>query len=104
MTEDLSQVMLAVAALVVVLVVGLVGVILVRWRFRKMQQDVSAEPFTLEQLRELHRRGELTEQEYARAKAGLIDRVGLDRGGDRDLTERQHRRENLGSEEGTSSS
>ena len=101
MATDLRDLAIAVSALVVVLVVGSVGVVFVRWRLRKMQQDVTAEPFTLEQLRKLYQRGELTEQEYARAKDKMAGRVGLDAEVDHNLAERQ---KNLRSEEGTSSS
>jgi hypothetical protein len=58
----------------VLLVLVIVAFALVAWARRRMLADKgsSASGFTLGELRRLHREGTLTDQEYERAKAGLL--------------------------------
>jgi uncharacterized protein YjeT (DUF2065 family) len=64
-----------------VLVLGLVlvgagiGLLVLQRRWRRMMRSPENElmPFSLEQLRQLHRRGELTDDEFQRARQHMID-------------------------------
>ena len=59
----------------VLLLAGLV-VLLLRRRLRDGQPAACHEPFTLEHLRTLHRQGQLSDEEFERAKARMIQHMG----------------------------
>jgi uncharacterized protein YjeT (DUF2065 family) len=68
-----------------VLVLGLVlvgagiGLLLLQRHWRRMMRTPDGElmPFSLEQLRQLHRRGELTDDEFQRARQRIIDMTAV---------------------------
>lgn len=74
---DFGELVAALSALLALMVAGYVGVILVRRRFRQTQQPMPTEAFTLDQLRELHASGQLTEAEYERARAKMAERLSI---------------------------
>ncbi len=59
-----------------VLIMGGTGVIL--WVRRWSRRDTPAEPFTVQDLRDMRARGEITEREYMAMRAALIGRMGID--------------------------
>jgi hypothetical protein len=60
--------------LAVVLLLAVVAVVVVRkWMGR--EPTASGAPFSLAQLRELHKQGQLTQEEFERAKAVIIGRT-----------------------------
>jgi hypothetical protein len=76
-----GDVILAVVALVIVVAAGAVALAVVRRRAQNiMQQNQSPQAFTLDQLRQLHKDGQLTETEFQRAKAQVISMMRGDLG------------------------
>ncbi len=61
--------------LLAAILLGCAGVYLARRWIRNDKQPVGTEPFTLDQLRRLHGAGDLTDEEYDRAKTKLVARV-----------------------------
>lgn len=77
--EDRTYVILVGAVLMAVLLVGFLGIMVLRRRLAE-RPDESRESrenggFTLADLRDLHAQGELTDDEFANAKAKLITRI-----------------------------
>jgi Short C-terminal domain len=60
---------------VVAVAVGLVGLALYRRYHAQLQDEPVLPPFTLAELRQLHHRGQISDEEYERCKAKLIDAV-----------------------------
>ncbi len=74
--EDLfGQVLPWLIMLLVVVIVGAAGIYLVR-RMLQGGHRASGEGFTLHELRRMHAAGQLTDEEFERAKALMIGRVG----------------------------
>jgi uncharacterized membrane protein len=67
----------AMAMLVGLMAVGYVVMALIRRKLRLQQQAALEQPFTLDQLREWYKQGQLTQDEYERAKAKMAQRLGL---------------------------
>ena len=74
--ENFGDLAWAIAGLIAALVAGVVVLEVARRRYRKMLQNTSPEPFTLDQLRQLYRQGQLTELEFERAKTRIIQHFG----------------------------
>ncbi len=70
-----NELILVVIALLLVIVAGVIVLTILRRRAQNNQQLMSGEPFTLEQLRQLYNQRQLTESEFQRAKAILIERI-----------------------------
>jgi hypothetical protein len=73
--EVMNRALPWVAALIGALVLLAVGLAYYRSRRRRHQQRMDA-PWTLQQLREMHASGDITDQEYQQLRARLL---GLDR-------------------------
>ena len=74
--EDLfGQLLPWLIMLLVVVVVGAAGIYFVR-RMLQGGHSASVEGFTLHELRRMHVAGQLTDEEFERAKALIIGRVG----------------------------
>jgi len=71
----LRSLMVSSAVLLGLVLLGCAGVYLVRWWLKNGSQPADNEPFTLDQLRSLYRAGDLSEDEYGRAKSKLLARV-----------------------------
>ena len=75
--QERNQIMLALAILLVLVVIGCVGIMLFRRKIR--DTDVSTNSadagFSLSSLREMRDRGELTPEEYERARAKVVEKV-----------------------------
>ncbi len=72
-SDFFRSVALPLAGLLAFAVAGWFAVVAVRKAYRG--DDASAAPFTLEDLRRLHRAGELSDEEYARAREAMIGGV-----------------------------
>jgi hypothetical protein len=70
--RDFSSVIVWSLALIGVVVVGLVVVSKVKKRLQEPDQPVSV-GFTLSDLRQLHKSGQMSDEEYERAKAKVVD-------------------------------
>lgn len=58
------------------LVVVLIGGLVIVWVRRYMRgEQKSADGFSLEDLRQMHRRGEMSDEEFARAKSAILGRA-----------------------------
>ena len=75
----LSQLLLPLLVLIVVAVIGMLIIQIVR-RMARGGANASAPGFTLQDLRDLHQRGTLTDEEFERAKANLLRSVTRDEG------------------------
>ncbi|HMN95755.1 MAG TPA: hypothetical protein PKC43_05830 [Phycisphaerales bacterium] len=62
----------ALGVLAALAVVGTVTIAVVRRRMRSAADERNV-PFTLDELRRLHREGKLTEDEFARARQSMLD-------------------------------
>ena len=82
---QLSGLFLPLALLLGLVGIGALVIHLVR-RSTRREEDGPAEGFTLHDLRTMHQAGNLTDEEYERAKAALIERVTAtaDEGPDRE--------------------
>jgi len=67
----LREILPATILLVVLVIIG--SFIIMRARKMLKSSMKSEMPFTLSQLRKLHKRGELSDKEFERAKASMID-------------------------------
>ena len=69
--SSLSEILPATILLLVLVIIGAIII----FRVRKMAKDryIQSVPFTLDQLRALHAKGELSDEEFERAKASMID-------------------------------
>ncbi|MBL9148610.1 MAG: SHOCT domain-containing protein [Phycisphaerae bacterium] len=57
-------------------VVVLLGAIVIYWVRRYMRgEPTKADGFSLEELRQMHRRGEMNDEEFARAKSAILGRA-----------------------------
>lgn len=73
---DSVQVVWTIVALLAILFGGFVVVVLIRRYARTMTaQTTQQEPFTLDQLRQLHQRGELSDEQYERARDRMVERL-----------------------------
>ena len=63
-----------IAVLLVVVVVGAISIAIIR-RMTKPSNKAESEGFTLADLRELHAAGDLSDEEFERAKAAMVGRV-----------------------------
>ena len=72
---DWKELILLIAGLLAIIVVGVTILVVLRHRAQDLRQAASPEPFTLEQLRQLYSQGQLTEAEFQRAKAKIIERM-----------------------------
>lgn len=63
------------AVLLGLIALGIVGAYVARAVRERMQQPPTAEPFTLQDLRAMRDRGDLTPAEYETMRAGLLGRV-----------------------------
>jgi uncharacterized membrane protein len=61
--------------LILLLVVILVGTIYIGRRLLSQDESGSEQPFTLQSLRELHASGQLSDEEFERARAAMIAQV-----------------------------
>ncbi len=69
----LREILPATILLVVLVIIG--GFIIMRARKMVKGSKKSEMPFTLSQLRKLHKRGELSDEEFQRAKVSMIDKA-----------------------------
>ncbi len=69
----LREILPATILLVVLVIIG--GFIIMRARKMVKGSMKSEMPFTLSQLRKLHKRGELSDEEFQRAKVSMIDKA-----------------------------
>jgi uncharacterized membrane protein len=69
----LREILPATILLVVLVIIG--GFIIMRARKMVKRSMKSEMPFTLSQLRKLHKRGELSDEEFQRAKVSMIDKA-----------------------------
>ncbi len=69
----LREILPATILLIVLVIIG--GVIILRARKMVKGSPKSEMPFTLSQLRKLHKRGELSDEEFERAKASMIKKA-----------------------------
>jgi uncharacterized membrane protein len=69
--SSLSEILPATILLLVLVSVG--GIIILRVRKMAKGRYIQGVPFTLDQLRALHAKGELSDEEFERAKASMID-------------------------------
>jgi len=99
---DYRGVLVAGAVLIVLILVGAAGLMLLRRRIRNTRQAASPKAFTLDELRGLHRRGLISDQEYERAKARMVQAVRAE--GDSTAPAGQIKADNPQSADGTSSS
>jgi len=69
--SSLSEILPATILLLVLMIIGAIIIL----HFRKMARgrNDAGVPFTLDQLRTLHAKGELTDEEFERAKASMIN-------------------------------
>ena len=65
-----NTVLIAVIGVLIGVVVGLLIGRVRRWRTQ--ESDTSGEPWTLQDLRDLHALGELTDEEFERLKAAML--------------------------------
>lgn len=73
---DPAQVAWTIVALLAMLFGGFVVVVLIhRYARRMTAQTTQQEPFTLDQLRQLHQRGELSDEQYERARDRMVERL-----------------------------
>jgi hypothetical protein len=75
-----NVVMLGVWVLIGLVAFHYVIVTLIRRKLARQQQAASEQPFTLDELRDLYRQGQLTQAEYERAKARMAQRYGVGEG------------------------
>jgi hypothetical protein len=73
--SDTSDVLVWIAVLAVTAVVGVIVITVIRRHFRSSENSGPV-GFTLHDLRQLRDKGELTKEEYERAKAIMLDRFG----------------------------
>jgi uncharacterized membrane protein len=73
LSSVLQEVLPATILLIVLVIVG--GFIIMRARKMVKGTPTSEMPFTLSQLRKLHKRGELNDEEFERAKASMINKA-----------------------------
>lgn len=65
--------------------IAAIGAVLLMWLRRRLRrEDRPIEGFVLHDLREMHRRGELDDEEFERAKASLLQRMAPTRSENRD--------------------
>ncbi|MBC8202689.1 MAG: SHOCT domain-containing protein [Planctomycetes bacterium] len=69
----LRELLPATILLVVLVVIG--GIVILRARKMVKGSHKDEMPFTLSQLRKLHKRGELSDEEFQRAKASMIEKT-----------------------------
>lgn len=69
-----SDVLLMAGVIVFLAVAGLVGYLLARWAKNWGQRHNSPEPFTLQDLREMRERGEITPAEYDAMRGEILGR------------------------------
>jgi len=69
----LQEVLPATILLIVLVIIG--GIIIMRARKMVKGSPKSEMPFTLSQLRKLHKRGKLSDEEFERAKASMIKKA-----------------------------
>ena len=69
----LDKILIASLGLVVAIVVGLVIVSQVRKRLSAADEPAEASGFMLSDLRRLHKTGQMSDEEFERAKAGVIE-------------------------------
>ncbi|MCP4759049.1 MAG: SHOCT domain-containing protein [Planctomycetes bacterium] len=67
---DISQIYVPLAVLAGIIIVAWISLVLVRRQLRSRTTQ-SSTTFTLANLREMHRSGTLSDEEFERAKAGL---------------------------------
>lgn len=96
---DYAGLALAAGLLVVLLVVGYIGVSMLRRWMRRGPVERTAMPFTLEDLRTMHRDGQLSDEEFNRARERLLARFGAS---DVVASGEADERENLPPDDGTS--
>ncbi|MBT4584763.1 MAG: hypothetical protein HOC93_06755 [Phycisphaerae bacterium] len=69
----LQEILPSTILLIVLVIIG--GVIILRARKMAKGSPKSEMPFTLAELRKLHKRGELSDEEFKRAKASMINKA-----------------------------
>ena len=94
-----AQLALAAGLLMVLLVVGYIGVSMLRRWLRRGLADRTAMPFSLADLRTMHREGQLSDEEFNRAREQILARFGA---GGSTRTPGATTRENLPPGDGTS--
>jgi len=87
--------------LVLLLVILLVGTIFIGRRMVRHEQQSDDQPFTLQSLRELHAAGQLSDEEFAKARDVMIGRV---KAADSTDDERQRRTDDDDGSESSASS
>ena len=80
-TRTLVELTVAAAIMCAGMIVAFVGVVFIRRRYQKTQQLNDQQPFTLDSLRQIHRLGQITDEEFAKAKQQMIQQLGLGAGG-----------------------
>ncbi|NLF30572.1 MAG: SHOCT domain-containing protein [Planctomycetes bacterium] len=73
---DYAQLALAAGFLLVLLVAGYVGVSMLRRWMRRNSADRTVISFTLEDLRRMHREGQLSDEEFSRARERMLAKFG----------------------------
>ncbi len=71
-SRDVVDVVVLLGAALVLVVLGTLGVVWARRRLVDTDDDASTAGLTLHDLRQLHARGELTDEEFEAAKAAII--------------------------------
>ena len=67
------------AVLVGLMICAFYGVAILRRRLKSKPPSSPQQAFTLHNLRQLHQQGQLSDEEYDRAKAHMISQYGVDR-------------------------
>ncbi len=73
---DYGKLVVGCTILLLAMVSGFVGVFILRRRLRDCTPQASAESFSLQDLRQLHREGQLSDEEFERAKAQMVAHLG----------------------------
>ncbi|MDP7008294.1 MAG: SHOCT domain-containing protein [Phycisphaerales bacterium] len=69
----LTEILPATILLIVLVILG--GIFILRARKMLKSSSETTLPFTLEELRKLHAKGELTDEEFERAKVSMVEKT-----------------------------
>lgn len=75
---DVMNIVLAAAGMIAALLIGLVVIMAIRKRTRRDEETGGPGNFTLAELRDLHSRGELSDEQYEAALSAIIGSVRVE--------------------------